>query len=291
MSYECLEAVRRALVASTGVHALVGDKIYPYDSKLVERLTNGELPLVTFVMTAESDDASSLYTFPTAPIHNFHDGASRTPKNLTQLISRKELGVSKLSKSFYCFFCEFMVCLLSFFFVILKSCVFAFVFFIFFACSPFQIFKSVVEFISVQMPSYFTFLRRSAKSFQHKSMNLLSVIFLFFVFNVYSKIPIHGIYMCFQNMRSAFKNWAKPASVAWIFFLSSIRSNSSQVRNPNSSIFCLFPNLFFCGRILLNHLWASQKGLHLVRTGGSSNFPQSVFVPCVQSLSIRKGGS
>ena len=56
MSYEILEAVRRALVADTAIEALIKDRIYPRDSKFVERLEEGQFPLVVFSMLDEDDD-------------------------------------------------------------------------------------------------------------------------------------------------------------------------------------------------------------------------------------------
>lgn len=53
--YEILEAVRRSLEMDDDVHALIEDRIYPMDSRLVERLGEGTLPLVTFAMIDEGD--------------------------------------------------------------------------------------------------------------------------------------------------------------------------------------------------------------------------------------------
>lgn len=42
-------------MSDSGVHALVGDRAYPMDIKLTERLTNGEYPLVTFAIVDEDN--------------------------------------------------------------------------------------------------------------------------------------------------------------------------------------------------------------------------------------------
>lgn len=57
MSYRLLENVRQRLVDDTGVDALIGDRIFPEDENLRERLVTAVLPLVTFSLVNESPDS------------------------------------------------------------------------------------------------------------------------------------------------------------------------------------------------------------------------------------------
>jgi len=97
ISYEILEAVRRALVASddptTGVGPLVGDRIYPSDSKMLEDLTDGKLPAVTFNMLAETVDPCGRIDG-TVQIDVIHKGQTKEKKTIWLVHRAIQLAVT-----------------------------------------------------------------------------------------------------------------------------------------------------------------------------------------------------